>query len=90
MIERKQEVFAFGIQIFIDQVCGRDQLNYTNGMVHQDGYRFACKEFYKNSGYLTKEDRDELFNNGVVPDWMKDIFMQVERKNFGISIWDKQ
>ena len=90
MIEQKKKFFELGMQIFTDQVCGRNQLHYTKAMVHMDGYRKAAEKFYEASGYLTTEERTELYDNGIVPSWMTEIFMQVEQRNFNITLWDKQ
>ena len=87
---QKKEMFRLGVGIFAQQHCQGDQGLYTTAMVHRDGYIQAAKKFYETSGYLKKREREALYNKNVLPDWMKDCFMQVEQQLFNQTIWDKQ
>ena len=86
----KREMFYLGIGIFAEQVCRGDQGAYLKYMAHEDGYVKAAKAFYEKSGYLKNRERDALYNQQIIPDWMKDDFMKVEKQVFNQTLWDKQ
>ncbi len=90
MIERKQEIFKYGVEVFAKGMCRRDRDAYIAGMVHENGYVAAAKQFFKKSAYLTPEDRDNLFEKDIVPPWMVEIFLEVEQQLFGMTLYDKQ
>lgn len=89
MIENKRNIFHHGIMIFAVMVARSDQAAYTSGMAHRGGYDAAAKKFYEVFGYLTKDERDELYNNGTIPVWMQEVFTEVEQTVFGTTLWDK-
>ncbi|WEM34462.1 hypothetical protein [Xanthomonas phage X1] len=92
MIEHKKDIFFKGIMIFAVMVCHSDQETYTEGMVYRDGYMAAARKFYENFGYMTAKETRDLFSTDtpVWPEWMTEVFMEVERRVFDTTIWDKQ
>ncbi|USV41005.1 hypothetical protein [Xanthomonas phage BUDD] len=90
MIEHKQDIFFKGVMIFAVLVCQSDQAAYTDGMVHRDGYMAAARKFYEHSGYMTAKETRELFGSStpVWPEWMVEVFKEVEHRVFDTNIWD--
>lgn len=90
MIEKKEEIFAHGIKVFLFNYCRGDKNLYSLKMIDENGYTEAAREFFLHSGYLTREDSDLLFNQGKIPQWMQKVFIEVEHATFGTSIWGTQ
>lgn len=92
MIENKKQIFFQGVMVFAVMVCRSDQAAYTEGMVHRDGYMAAARKFYEHFGYMTAKETRDLFSTStpVWPEWMVEAFLEVERRVFNTTIWDKK
>lgn len=85
-MSRKAEEFYQGIEFFIIEVCRRSRDNYTLLMHGHEGYVIAAKKYYEVSGRMRKEERDPLFDNDILPQFVIDVYRDLELKHFNIDL----
>jgi hypothetical protein len=77
-------LFGVGLRVFIEQYCKLNQTRYSFAMLHQGGYDHAVKQFFIHSDQL------DQYQEGVIPDWMKDVFIVNELDYFNQNFFQKR
>ena len=84
----KTAAFKYGVEVFINHYCGRDRDTYIHLMHNgpEDGYVVAVRQYYRWSGGLKVDERDELFQNNVIPAPAAQAFKELELQYFGSDL----
>jgi hypothetical protein len=85
-INQKKKIVEHALNIFVGQVCNMNRDLYTNLMVNQKGYVTFCKKFYENSGKLTTDEIQNLYEKDIIPSFICESISETESKIFGIAL----
>jgi hypothetical protein len=85
-IEHKKSIVSRVITAFAQQMCNSDRDAYLHAMHREGGYVTFCKKWYEISGKLKTDEVKALYENGVIPSFIRESISETESKLFGISL----